>query len=106
MTHHTLPYLSPHSGITSPRCVPGSAWKPPCSRRSRRTPTVTAQLEPARHLETFGVSWFGVATAEEALELRAGGVTGRIIIFTPVYRGLEELIDQDITLSVFDTPQR
>ncbi len=56
----------------------------------------------ARHLETLGVSWFGVATAEEALELRAGGVTGRILIFIPIYSGLEELIAQDITLSVAD----
>ncbi len=56
----------------------------------------------ARHLEALGVSWFGVATAGEALELRAGGVTGRILIFTPVYHGLEELLEQDVTLSVVD----
>lgn len=59
-------------------------------------------VETARHLETLGVSWFGVATAEEALELRAGGVAGRILIFIPVYSGLEELIAQDVTLSVAD----
>ena len=35
----------------------------------------------ARHLETLGVSWFGVATAREALDLRAGGVTGDILVF-------------------------
>ena len=58
----------------------------------------------AKHLETIGVSWSGVATADEALELRAGGVKGRILIFIPVYHGLEELIDQDITLSVVDAP--
>ena len=57
----------------------------------------------ARHLEALGVSWFGVATAGEALELRAGGVGGRILIFTPVYHGLEALLEQDITLSVVDT---
>ncbi len=56
----------------------------------------------ARHLETCGVSWFGVATAAEALELRAGGVTGRILVFIPVYNGLEALIAQDVTLSVVD----
>ena len=56
----------------------------------------------ARQFETLGVSWFGVATADEALELRAGGVTGRILIFIPVYSGLEELIAQDVTLSVAD----
>ena len=37
----------------------------------------------ARHLEATGVSWFGVATPAEALELRAGGVRGRILIFIP-----------------------
>ena len=57
----------------------------------------------ARHLEATGVSWFGVATPAEALELRAGGVGSRILIFIPVYHGLEELIEQDITLSVGDT---
>ena len=56
----------------------------------------------AKHLETLGVSWFGVATPEEALELRAGGVSGRILIFVPVYHGLAELLDRDITLTVAD----
>ena len=56
----------------------------------------------ARHLETLGVSWFGVATPAEALELRAGGVGGRILIFIPVYHGLEELIAQDVTVTVVD----
>ncbi len=57
----------------------------------------------ARHLETLGVTWFGVATAGEALGLRRAGVSGRILIFTPVYEGLPELIGQDVTLSVVDT---
>ena len=56
----------------------------------------------ARHLEATGVSWFGVATPAEALELRAGGVGGRILIFIPVYHGLEELIAQNIALTVVD----
>ena len=59
-------------------------------------------VETAKHLETIGVGWFGVATPGEALELRAGGVGGRILIFIPVYHGLDELIAQDITLSVGD----
>lgn len=56
----------------------------------------------AKHLEGEGVTWFGVATAGEALSLRAGGVTSRILIFTPVYDGLEYLIAEDVTLSVVD----
>ncbi len=56
----------------------------------------------AKHLEKEGVSWFGVATAGEALELRAGGVSSNIVIFTPVYDGLEDLIAQDVALSVVD----
>lgn len=57
----------------------------------------------ARALQTLGVTWFGVATAGEALELRAGGVIGNILIFTPVYEGLEPLIALGIRLSVADT---
>ncbi len=56
----------------------------------------------ARHLETLGVRWFGVATAREALDLRAGGVTGDILVFIPVYDGLGELLEQGVTLSVGD----
>lgn len=56
----------------------------------------------AKHLEMLGVGWFGVATAAEALELRRGGVGGRILIFTPVYEGLEPLLAEDIALSVVD----
>ena len=56
----------------------------------------------ARHLETLGVRWFGVATAQEALDLRAGGVTGDILVFIPVYDGLRELLEQNVTLSVGD----
>ena len=56
----------------------------------------------ARQLETLGVSWFGVATPDEALELRAGGVTGRILVFVPVYHRVDELLAQGVTLSVVD----
>jgi len=58
----------------------------------------------AKHLETLEVPWFGVATPEEALELRRGGVSSRILVFTPVYEGLAELIAQDVSLSVVDAP--
>ena len=56
----------------------------------------------ARHLEKVGVSSFGVATPGEALELRAAGVGGRILIFSPVYEGLEALLDENVALTVVD----
>ena len=56
----------------------------------------------ARHLERVGVGWFGVATPGEALELRAAGTEGRILIFSPVYEGLETLLAEDIALTVVD----
>lgn len=38
----------------------------------------------ARALEQDGIGWFGVATASEVETLRAGGVTGRILVFGPL----------------------
>lgn len=55
-----------------------------------------------KHLESQGVTWFGVATSSEALELRAGGVNANILMLMPVYEGLTELINADISLSVVD----
>ena len=56
----------------------------------------------ARHLEKVGVSWFGVATPGEALALRAAGVGARILIFSPVYEGVEALLTEDVALTVVD----
>jgi alanine racemase len=53
------------------------------------------------HLETLGVNWFGVATANEALELRKS-VNANILIFSPVYKNITELVDYDIALTVAD----
>jgi alanine racemase len=55
-------------------------------------------VETARQLEGMGVAWFGVATAEEALELRAGGIGGRVLVFTPVNDRLEVLIEARVGL--------
>ncbi|HEX7041270.1 MAG TPA: alanine racemase [Trueperaceae bacterium] len=38
----------------------------------------------ALHLESQGVRWFGVATPAEALALRAGGVTAKVLLLSPV----------------------
>ena len=58
--------------------------------------------ETARHFESIGVSWFGVATAREALELRSEGITANILIFSPVYTNITELVDYDICFTVAD----
>ena len=57
----------------------------------------------ARHFAACGVTHFGVATAGEALELRAGGVTRPILIFSPVYQNIPELVDYGVSLTVADT---
>lgn len=56
----------------------------------------------ARFLERQGVTWFGVATAEEALELRSGGVGADILVLTPVYRQIEALADYGVSLTLAD----
>lgn len=56
----------------------------------------------ADYLASQGVNWFGVATAEEALDLREGGITANILIFSPVYDRLSELLQADICLTVVD----
>ena len=57
----------------------------------------------ARALASAGVGWFGVATPEEALALRAAGVPGRILLFGPV-RGpaLPRLLAAGADLTVCD----
>jgi alanine racemase len=56
----------------------------------------------AKHLESLGVTWFGVATPGEAIELRRGGIRGGILIFSPVYQHIRELVDYEISLTVAD----
>jgi len=59
-------------------------------------------VETAQHLESIGVTWFGVATAHEALELRSGGINANILIFSPVYSNISELVNNDICLTIAD----
>ncbi|MDZ7704522.1 MAG: alanine racemase [Trueperaceae bacterium] len=56
----------------------------------------------ARRLVSQGVTWLGVATPEEALELREAGIDARILIFGPVHHKLRELIDCGVALTVVD----
>ncbi len=54
-------------------------------------------------LEAEGVQWFAVATPEEALTLRANGISGNILVLTPSPpEKLEDLLLQNISLSVTD----
>ena len=57
-------------------------------------------LAPA--LERAGADAFGVATAAEALALRACGVTRPILLFTPLRQHLAELVDARVELTVAD----
>ena len=56
----------------------------------------------AKHLITQGINWFGVATEEEALELRMADIDANILILVPVYETIEELVSFDIALTVAD----
>lgn len=57
-----------------------------------------ALIAPA--LAAAGVDAFGVATADEALELRALGLSTPILIFSPVRQRLAELIEAEVALCV------
>jgi alanine racemase len=59
-----------------------------------------AAVAPA--LQSFGVDRFGVATAEEALALRAAGVTAPVLVFGPVFTRIAELVAADVALTVPD----
>jgi len=56
----------------------------------------------AKTLAAAGVEWFGVATPEEALELRHSGITGGVLLLTPVIRpqAVPALVDAGISLAV------
>lgn len=57
-------------------------------------------LPVARTLEAAGVSWLAVATPEEALKLRQGGVNTRILLMLPAFHRIDELIDAQVDLTV------
>ena len=56
----------------------------------------------ARELEHSGADAFGVATAEEALALRAAAVTGPVLVMGPVRERVAELVDAAVDLTVTD----
>lgn len=58
----------------------------------------------AAQLERGGVDWFGVATVEEALELRAAGVRKPILLLGGLYMsGPDALIEHDLTPTISST---
>ena len=60
-------------------------------------------VECSRALESEGVDWFGVATPEEALELRAAGIGTPILCLGGCWPGQEPaLIENRITPAVFE----
>jgi alanine racemase len=60
-------------------------------------------VECARALEKEGAVWFGVTSTEEGVQLRQGGVTGRILLMTGFWRGEEEAVVQhDLTPAVWE----
>jgi alanine racemase len=61
-------------------------------------------LPVARALVSCGVDAFGVATAEEALALRRGGIGGLVLLFGPVRAGIPDLVAADVALTVVDAP--
>ena len=60
-------------------------------------------VECARALEKEGAMWFGVTSTEEGVQLRQGGVTGRILLMTGFWRGEEEaVVANDLTPAVWE----
>ena len=59
-------------------------------------------VKTAKHLVSQGVTWLGVATPWEALELRSAGVNAEILIFSPVYKNVAELGNYGVALTVVD----
>jgi alanine racemase len=63
-------------------------------------------IECSHALEKEGVDWFGVATVEEAIELRDAGIRTPILCLGSFYAGEETtLLDRDLTTVVFRIEQ-
>jgi alanine racemase len=59
-------------------------------------------VECSRALQEAGATWFGVTSMEEAVKLRRGGITARILVMTGFWRGEEdEILDSDLTPAIW-----
>lgn len=61
-------------------------------------------VEVSRALAQLGMRWFGVATPEEAMALRRGGVPGDVLLLSPLLHrsAVTELAAADVALTVTD----
>lgn len=59
-------------------------------------------VECSRALQDAGATWFGVTSTEEAVKLRRGSVTARILVMTGFWRGEEEeILESDLTPAIW-----
>lgn len=59
-------------------------------------------VECSRTLQAAGATWFGVTSTEEAVKLRRGGITARILVMTGFWRGEEdEILESDLTPAIW-----
>jgi alanine racemase len=57
----------------------------------------------ARALEAQGATWFAVSSVDEGIQLRKGGISGRILLLSGFFRGDEEdVILNDLTPGVWE----
>ena len=57
--------------------------------------------ETARIIQDAGVDFFAVTTPAEGLELRAAGITGRILVFLPPLPDqMDALVEADMDITV------
>lgn len=62
--------------------------------------------ECARALEATGAAWFGVTSADEGIELRRAGITGRVLLMSGIWRGEgEAVVEHDLTPAVWSAEQ-
>ncbi|MEO0141795.1 MAG: alanine racemase [candidate division WOR-3 bacterium] len=58
-------------------------------------------VEVARTLQREGVDIFGVASAEEGIELRLAGITGQIIILSPILKNqIDAILEYNLTPTI------
>jgi alanine racemase len=62
--------------------------------------------ECARALEQAGAKWFGVTCADEGIDLRRAGISGRILLMSGIWRGeAEAAVEHELTPAVWSPEQ-
>jgi alanine racemase len=63
-------------------------------------------VECARALEASGAKWLGVTSADEGIELRLAGISGRILLMSGIWRGeAEAVVEHNLTPAVWSEEQ-